>query len=42
MKLLLDTHVFLSMHGEPARLTSRARKLLIDADSELHLSVVVP
>jgi len=41
MKLLLDTHVFIWMHGDPARLSSRARKLLADADSELHLSVVV-
>jgi PIN domain nuclease of toxin-antitoxin system len=41
MKLLLDTHVFIWMHGDPARLSSRARKLLTDASSELHLSVVV-
>jgi PIN domain nuclease of toxin-antitoxin system len=41
MKLLLDTHVFIWMHGDPDRLSSRARKLLVDADSELHLSVVV-
>jgi PIN domain nuclease of toxin-antitoxin system len=41
MKLLLDTHVFIWMHGEPDRLSSRARKLLVDADAELHLSVVV-
>jgi PIN domain nuclease of toxin-antitoxin system len=40
MKLLLDTHVFIWMHGDPDRLSSRARKLLVDADSELHLSVV--
>jgi PIN domain nuclease of toxin-antitoxin system len=41
MKLLLDTHVFIWMHGEPERLSPRARKLLVDADSELVLSVVV-
>jgi PIN domain nuclease of toxin-antitoxin system len=41
MKLLLDTHVFIWMHGEPERLSERARKLLVDADAELHLSVVV-
>jgi PIN domain nuclease of toxin-antitoxin system len=41
MKLLLDTHVFIWMHGDPDRLSSRARKLLVDADSELYLSVVV-
>lgn len=41
MKLLLDTHVFLWMHGAPERLTPRARKLLIDAETELVCSVVV-
>ena len=41
MKLLLDTHVFLWMHGDPDRLSVRARKLLVDADTELRLSVVV-
>lgn len=41
MKLLLDTHVFIWMHGDPDRLSSRARKLLVDAEAELHLSVVV-
>jgi hypothetical protein len=41
MKLLLDTHVFIWMHGDPDRLSARARELLIDADAELHLSVVV-
>ncbi|HEY0479116.1 MAG TPA: type II toxin-antitoxin system VapC family toxin [Kofleriaceae bacterium] len=41
MKLLLDTYVFIWMHGDPDRLSSRARKLLVDADAELHLSVVV-
>jgi PIN domain nuclease of toxin-antitoxin system len=29
------------MHGEPDRRSSRTRKLLVDADTELHLSVVV-
>jgi PIN domain nuclease of toxin-antitoxin system len=41
MKLLLDTHVFLWMHGDPDRLSARARELLVDANAELHLSVVV-
>ncbi len=41
MKLLLDIHVFIWMHAEPDRLSRRARELLVDADSELHLSVVV-
>ncbi|TMQ09614.1 MAG: type II toxin-antitoxin system VapC family toxin [Deltaproteobacteria bacterium] len=41
MKLLLDTHVFVWMHGEPGQLSARAQKLLVDADTELHLSVVV-
>ena len=41
MKLLLDTHVFIWMHGDPDRLSRRARKLLVDANTELHLSVVV-
>ena len=40
MRLLLDTHVFIWMHGDPDRLSNRARKLLVDAASELHLSVV--
>lgn len=41
MKLLLDTHVFIWMHGDPDRLSGRARKVLTDADTELRLSVVV-
>ena len=41
MKLLLDTHVFIWMHAEPDRLSRRAKDLLIDPDTELHLSVVV-
>jgi PIN domain nuclease of toxin-antitoxin system len=41
MRLLLDTHVFIWMHGDPARLSERARELLVDADTELYLSVVV-
>jgi PIN domain nuclease of toxin-antitoxin system len=41
MKLLLDTHVFLWMHGDPDRLSARARKLLVAGSTELHLSVVV-
>src|SRR4051812_35566966 len=41
MKVLLDTHVFLWMHGEPGRLSARAEKLLVDAETGLSLSVVV-
>lgn len=41
MKLLLDTHVFIWMHAEPKRLSRRASELLVDPDTELHLSVVV-
>jgi hypothetical protein len=33
--------VFIWMHAEPDRLSRRARDLLVDPDSELHLSVVV-
>lgn len=41
MRLLLDTHVFLWMHGSPERLGARARAALADARSELFLSVAV-
>lgn len=34
-------HVFIWMHAEPDRLSRRAKDLLIDPDTELHLSVVV-
>jgi PIN domain nuclease of toxin-antitoxin system len=40
MKLLLDTHVFLWMDGEPARLSAHAAQLLSDRSNSLHLSVV--
>lgn len=42
MRLLLDTHVFLWMQMTPERLSSRTRTLLVDAETELVLSVVVP
>lgn len=42
MRLLLDTHAFLWMHMTPERLSSRTRMLLIDSETELVLSVVVP
>lgn len=42
MKLLLDTHVFLWMHAEPERLSASARELLVDPETALVLSVVVP
>jgi len=41
-KLLLDSHVFLWMHGEPERLSMVARELLSEPGTELFLSVVVP
>lgn len=42
MRVLLDTHVFVWMHAEPERLSKRARKLLVDRETELLLSCVVP
>ncbi|MDQ3032270.1 MAG: type II toxin-antitoxin system VapC family toxin [Myxococcota bacterium] len=42
MRVLLDTHVFLWMHAAPERLSKRTRGLLIDDDTELLLSCVVP
>ncbi len=42
MRLLLDSHVFLWMHASPERLPPRSRAALVDADTELYLSVVVP
>lgn len=41
MRLLLDSHVFLWMHGDPDRLSVRTRAALVDQDHELLLSVVV-
>ena len=41
MRLLLDSHVFLWMYGDPDRLSSRVRRLLADAEQDLFLSVVV-
>ncbi|HSP34021.1 MAG TPA: type II toxin-antitoxin system VapC family toxin [Thermoanaerobaculia bacterium] len=38
MKLLLDTQLLLWAAGQPERLSSRARKLLNDADNELLFS----
>ncbi len=37
-RILLDTHVWLWMNGEPERLSSTARDLLSDADNVLFLS----
>ncbi|HKA13688.1 MAG TPA: type II toxin-antitoxin system VapC family toxin [Myxococcota bacterium] len=42
MRLLLDSHVFIWMHASPDRLSARSRAAIIDADSDLFLSVVVP
>lgn len=39
MKLLLDTHTFLWMDAEPAKLAKTAASLLIDPQNDLHLSV---
>ncbi len=38
MKVLLDTHCLLWMIAEPHRLGPKARRLLDDAGTELHLS----
>jgi PIN domain nuclease of toxin-antitoxin system len=38
MKLLLDTHLLLWAAGEPERLSSRARRLINDAQNELLFS----
>ena len=42
VRLLLDTHVFVWMHAAPELLSRRARDVLVDAESELLLSCVVP
>lgn len=39
MRLLLDTHVFLWMHALPERLSERTRSALVDARTELVVSV---
>lgn len=38
MKLLLDTHLLLWAAGDPKRLSTKARKLVNDADNELFFS----
>ena len=40
MKLLLDTHAFLFALGEPALLTARTRKMLLDPEIERWVSAV--
>ena len=40
MKLLLDTHIWIWSHGEPARLGRRVRRALDDSGNELWLSPV--
>jgi|SRR5688572_14778454 len=40
MKLLLDTHAFLWVDGEPAKLSARARSLCEDPSNEILVSVV--
>ena len=40
MKLLLDTHVLLWWHNEPARLSETAHNAISDFDNEVFLSVV--
>ena len=39
MKLLLDTHTFLWMNSEPARLSATASSLIVDPGNCLYLSV---
>ena len=39
MKLLLDTHTFLWMNGEPAKLSATASSLIVDPGNGLFLSV---
>ena len=40
MKLLIDTHVFLWLMGEPGRLSRKALEACQDRGNELYLSVV--
>ena len=40
MKVLLDTHVWLWMWGEPEHLRNEAREVLEDPATELHVSAV--
>ena len=39
MRVLLDTHVWLWMWGEPERLRNDARTIVEDPETELHVSV---
>ena len=38
MRILLDTHVFLWMHGPKERLSAAAQSLLVDPENALYLS----
>lgn len=40
MKLLLDTHIWLWIHGEPGKLTSEVNQSLADPENDLWLSPV--
>jgi PIN domain nuclease of toxin-antitoxin system len=40
MRVLLDTHVWLWMWGEPERLRNEARTIVEDPDTELNVSAV--
>lgn len=40
MRVLLDTHVWLWMWGEPERLRNEARTIVEDPGTELHVSAV--
>ena len=40
MRILLDTHVWLWMWGEPERLRNKARTIVEDPATELHVSAV--
>jgi PIN domain nuclease of toxin-antitoxin system len=39
VKLLLDTHAFIWLDGEPARLSANARAACTDPANELYLSL---
>ena len=40
MRYLLDTHVFLWMAAEPGRLSSDARKYILNPENLLYVSIV--
>jgi PIN domain nuclease of toxin-antitoxin system len=40
MRLLLDTHVFLWVLGEPARLSARTMQIMADDSTAVHVSII--